>query len=249
MRTRLGTSPCWPISCRRRGSTGTACRLETSQGCSPRITSSGPPSRPMTKGNVGKRPDAAAGWHAVGGQVARGDAPGDCCDSCDKPPSHDTSRKSLGQTHGPGGGGVSAGVPGVWWRHPSQSRRPGGAGSFRTGGSQAEEGQDGFARVKSAPHAPRRTARASVSLAGPWSADRLGRARPGPLSTGQAFRRCPTTCPTSTSTASDGIPEERFQGRPARRGEKSGLERGQEAPRHLHDRAASSPTSSGGCSS
>ena len=26
----------------------------------------------------------------------------------------------LGQTHGPGGGGVSARVPGVWWRHPDE---------------------------------------------------------------------------------------------------------------------------------
>ena len=34
-----------------------------------------------------------------------------------------------------------------------------------------------------------------------------------------------------------------------RRREKSGLERGQEAPRHLHDRAASSPIGSGCCSS
>jgi hypothetical protein len=40
----------WPISCRHRGSIGTACRLETSQGCSPRITSSGPPSRPSQSG-------------------------------------------------------------------------------------------------------------------------------------------------------------------------------------------------------
>jgi hypothetical protein len=43
-------------------------------------------------GNVGKRRDAAAGGHAVGGHVARGDALGDCRDSCDKPPSHNTSR-------------------------------------------------------------------------------------------------------------------------------------------------------------
>ena len=34
-----------------------------------------------------------------------------------------------------------------------------------------------------------------------------------------------------------------------RRRSKSGLERGQETPRHLHDRAAYSPTNSGGCSS
>jgi hypothetical protein len=78
----------WPISCRRRGSTGIAIT-----GCSPRITSSGPPSRRMTKGNVGKPRDAATDGHAVGGHAARGDATADCCDSCDKPPSHDTSRR------------------------------------------------------------------------------------------------------------------------------------------------------------
>ena len=82
----------WPISCRRRGSTGIARRFETSQGCSPRITSSGPPSRRMTKGNVGKPRDAATGGHAVGGHAADGDATGDCCDLRDKPRSHDTSR-------------------------------------------------------------------------------------------------------------------------------------------------------------
>ena len=184
----------WPISCRRRDSTGIARRFETSQGCSPRITSSGPPSRRMTKGNVSKLRDAAAGGHAVGGHAARGDATADCCDSCDKPPSHDTSRKSVGETHGAGGGGVSCCMPGVWWRHPTQRRRPAGAGSLRTGGSQAGEGQDGFARVKSAPGTSRRTARASARLSRPWPADRLGRARAGPLSTGQSFRRRPTSC-------------------------------------------------------
>jgi hypothetical protein len=46
----------------------------------------------MTKGNVGKPRDAATGGHAVGGHAAGGDTTGDCCDSCDKPPSHDTSR-------------------------------------------------------------------------------------------------------------------------------------------------------------
>ncbi len=43
-------------------------------------------------GNVGKRRDAATDGHAVGGHAARGDATAVCCDSCDKPPSHDTSR-------------------------------------------------------------------------------------------------------------------------------------------------------------
>ena len=56
------------------------------------FTSSGLPSRLMTKANVGKRRDAATGGHAVGGHAAGGDTTGDRCDSCDKPPSHDTSR-------------------------------------------------------------------------------------------------------------------------------------------------------------
>ena len=40
-------------------------------------------------------------------------------------------------------------MPSVRRRHPAEDRRPAGAGSLRTGGSQAGEGQDGFARVKS----------------------------------------------------------------------------------------------------
>ena len=56
------------------------------------FTSSGLPSRLMTKANVGKRRDAATGGHAVGGHAADGDATGDCCDLRDKPRSHDTSR-------------------------------------------------------------------------------------------------------------------------------------------------------------
>ena len=44
-------------------------------------------------GNSGKLRDAATGGHAVGGHAARRDATGDCCDSCDKPRSHETSRR------------------------------------------------------------------------------------------------------------------------------------------------------------
>jgi hypothetical protein len=46
----------------------------------------------MTKGNACKWRDAATDGHAVGGDAAGGNAPGDCCDSCDQPRSHDTSR-------------------------------------------------------------------------------------------------------------------------------------------------------------
>ena len=47
--------------------------------------------------------------------------------------------------------------PWVWWRHPTQRRPPAGAGFLRTGGSQAGEGQEGFAREKSAPGTSQRT--------------------------------------------------------------------------------------------
>jgi hypothetical protein len=49
----------------------------------------------MTKGNVGKRGDAAAGGYAVGGHTAGEHATGGCCDANhanQKPRSHDTSR-------------------------------------------------------------------------------------------------------------------------------------------------------------
>jgi hypothetical protein len=74
--------------------------------------------------------------------------------------------KSLGQTDGTGGG-VSFCVPGVWWRYPTQRRQPRGAGSREVRGSQAEEAQHGFFRVKSDLHASRRAARSSTRLAGP----------------------------------------------------------------------------------
>ncbi len=47
--------------------------------------------------------------------------------------------------------------PWVWWRHPA------GAGPRRTGGSQAGEGQDGFARVQRHLRQSRRPARRAVS--------------------------------------------------------------------------------------
>ena len=71
-------------------------------------------------------------------------------------------------------------MPQLRRQHPAARRRPAGAGSLRTGGSQAEEGQDGFSRVKSAPHTPRRTTRAASRLSRSWPTDRLGRARAGP---------------------------------------------------------------------
>ena len=63
---------------------------------------------------------------------------------------------------------------------PPQRRLPAGVGFLRTGGSQADDGQDGFARVNPAPHTPRPTARTAANLASSRAAHRLGRTRPGP---------------------------------------------------------------------
>ncbi|NBT36304.1 MAG: hypothetical protein EBT03_12360 [Betaproteobacteria bacterium] len=125
-------------------------------------------------GNVGKQREGA-----TGGDGNDGRATGGCSDAHQKPRSHDTSRIAWAKLLTAGGGGVSARVPSVWRRRPSQRRRPAGAGSLRTGGSQAGEGQDGFARVKLDPHASWRAAGAAARLTGPGPAHRLGRARPG----------------------------------------------------------------------
>ena len=61
---RLSFSILWRTSSRRRGSTGIA-----TTGCLRRITSSGPPSRRMRKGNIGKRREAVTGGHAAGGRA------------------------------------------------------------------------------------------------------------------------------------------------------------------------------------
>jgi len=112
--------------------------------------------------NVGKPRDAATDGHAVGGHAACGDTTADCCDSCDKPPSHDTSRIAWAKLMARVGEEFPLECPGCGGDirlialHPSRGRSlrrpPAGAGSLRTGGSQAGEGQDGFARVKKHRH-------------------------------------------------------------------------------------------------
>ena len=97
-----------------------------------------------------------------------------------KSPARTTPHDAKGQAHGAGGGGVSARVPSVRRRHPAERRRPAGAGSREVRGSQAEEGQDAKARVKVAPHASWRTARAATGVARSWPAHRLRRARADP---------------------------------------------------------------------
>ena len=161
-----------PISFRRRGNIAIA-----TTGYLRRITSSGLPSRHSRKGNVGKRRDAAAGGHAGNTHAADG-----CCDANHatlKPRSHDTSRIAWAKLI-PRVGEFPLECRELRRRHPAEGGRPAGAGLLRTGGSQAGEGQDGFARVKSAPDTPRRTTRAASRLSRSWPARRLGRARADP---------------------------------------------------------------------
>ena len=58
-------------------------------------------------------------------------------------------------------------MPGVWWRHPTHRVHHGS-------GADPED-----------PDTSWRAARTAARLAGPWPADRLGRVRAGPLSTGR----------------------------------------------------------------
>jgi len=144
-------------------------------------------------GNVGKRCDAATDGHAVGGHAARGDATADCCDVCDKPPSHDTSRIAWAKL-----------MARVGEEFPVAC--PGRGGDIRLIAFITDPRPIRKILTPVLLQTEWRTARATARLSRPWSADRLGRVRAGPLSTGQSFRRRPTSCPTSTSTASDGIP-------------------------------------------
>ena len=92
-----------------------------------------------------------------------------------RPPDGTDSCASRRPRHSPGA--RAAGVPGVWWRHPTHRVH------HRSGAAPED------------PDTSRRTTRTAARLSGPWPADRLGRARAGPLSTGQSFRRRPTSCP------------------------------------------------------
>jgi hypothetical protein len=131
---------------------------------------------------------------------------------------------SLGQTHGEDGGGVSARVPGVWRRHPTDLAH------HRT----RAHPQD--------PHALGRTTRTASGVTCPRPAHRLGRARASPLSTGHPSKLHPTTCPRSTSTAS-----ERRRTRPAHVGKLRTRTRSAQTPekRHQSGCGASRETRSG----
>ena len=91
----------------------------------------------------------------------------------------------LGQAHGAGGGGVSARVPELRWRHPAD-RVHYGAGA---------DPKDS--------HTPRRTTRAAYRLSRSWPAHRLGANSCRSTTTGQSFRSRLRNYPQSTSTAFD----------------------------------------------
>ena len=168
------------------------------------FTSSGLPSRLMTKANVGKRRDAATGGHAVGGHAAGGDTTGDRCDSCDKPPSHDTSRIAWAKLMARVGEEFPFACPGC-------------GGDIRLIAFITIRGRSGRSWHISANRSNHRP------CLPPAGHPPTGASSCRPTTTGQSFRHRPTSCPTSTSTASDRIPchgadgprEERFQGRSA----------------------------------
>ena len=174
----LSSSTGWRISCRRRGSTGTGITE-----CLHRITSSGPPSRRMTKGNVGKRQEAATGGHTAGGRATAG-----CCDANpnQKPRSHDTSRIAWAKLMARVGEEFPLACPTfggdirlIAFRLFYQCetipglRTVGNLRLLRT--SCPRSGAD-----PEDPDTSRRTARAASIRAGPRPAHRLGRARAGP---------------------------------------------------------------------
>jgi hypothetical protein len=146
-------------------------------------------------GNIRKRREAATGGHGGKARVTDG-----CCDANQKPRSHDTSRIAWAKLMARVGEEFPLECPGcggdirlIAFRLLSECETiPGAllATSGCCGLPVREPGAD-----PEGPHASGRTARASASLSCPWPAHRLGRARPGPLSTGRFFRRHPSSCP------------------------------------------------------
>jgi len=94
-------------------------------------------------------------------------------------------------------------VPELQRRRSAQRRRPVGAGSPRTGGSYAGEGQDGFACVKSASDPSRRTTRSASAFTSAGPADRTRARSRKPTTIAMSFTPRPTNGPRSTSTASE----------------------------------------------
>ena len=148
-----------PISSRRRGSTGIAIT-----GCLPRITGSGGPSRRWRSGTSasGARP-RRAGRRTTGTAPEGEEFPLQC----------------------PGCGGDIRLIAFITEPGPVTKRLPAGAGPRRTGGLQAGEGQDGFARVQ------RRRRPSRPPVAHPPTGANLCR----PMTTATSFKSRLTSCP------------------------------------------------------
>jgi hypothetical protein len=192
----------------------------------------------MTKGNVGKPRDAATGGHAVGGHAAGGDTTGDCCDSCDKPPSHDTSRIAWAKLMARLGEEFPVACPGC-------------GGDIRLIAFITDPGP--IRKILTHLGEPLEPPPVSPARGPPtdWGELVQGHFRPGNLSGTDrraARHRYPQPLTAFHATVRTARMKSGFKAGSSRR-EKSGLERGEEALRHLHDRVASSPISSGGCSS
>ena len=192
----------------------------------------------LTIGNVGKPRDAATDGHAVGGHAAGGDTTGDRCDSCDKPRSHDTSRIAWAKPVARVGEEFPLECPGCGGdiRLIALITDPGPIRKILTHlGEQLEPPPVSPARGPPTDwgepvqvHGDRAIVQATDGRA---ARDR----HPQPLAGSHAAVR-PARGKSGFKAA-------------LRQRESFDLERGEDAPRHLHDRVASSPISSGACSS
>ena len=158
-------------------------------------------------GNVGKRHEAAAN-----GLARDGHGTGGCCDAAhahQKPRSHDTSRIAWAKLMARVGEEFPLECPTcggdirlIAFRLLSECETIPG---LRTLGNLRLL-RTSCPRTGADPEDPRgswRTARAAAGVARSWPAHRLGRARAGALSIARSSRPHPTSCPRSTSTASE----------------------------------------------
>jgi hypothetical protein len=134
-------------------------------------------------GNVGKWRDAATGGHVVGRHATGEDAAGDCCDSCDKPRSHDTSRIAWARL-----------MAQVGEEYPLEC--PGCGGDIRLISFITEPGPI----RKILTHSNRHRFHLPVARRP------TGESSSRPMTTATSFKRRPTSCLRSTSKARDGIP-------------------------------------------
>ena len=180
------------------------CRLHENTGtgttaCLRRSTRCGGPSRRWRKGKVGKRSNAATGMPPVTAAILeKSTAP--------------TTRhaKAWAKLMAQVGEEFPLLCPFLRRRYSAQlfdtqvdtqaALQTAGAVSLRTEGSQTDEGQNGFVRVKPDSHTSLRAARTSARLSRSRPADRLRRIRLGASRRRDRPDRARLYCPRSTST-------------------------------------------------